>query len=264
MTLFLFLGVLSLVRDDVETRLLLTVECTKETLECSMALSVMPGVIVERVGNDLMVIVPGNTDVVTLSGRPAEVLLDVRAGRKVDPTDAALRDLVDLGIVSTPGLSRRGLVKAGAIGAGAGIAVLAMPGVASASSISCQSASFDVGVGTQTDRDRFDDGELLYEEVRLLISFSNVADIPPALETGQTGTWVWTTAPTAYPDGVTVTWGGNPSYPNDWVFENTDTGFDLSPLQAASGPSSPDDRHKGTLTFSIGGCDYVGTSDGIS
>jgi hypothetical protein len=99
-----------------------------------MSVTVVPGVIVERVGDDLMVIVPGNSDVVTLSGRPAKVLLEVKAGVKVDPSDLALRNLVDLGIVSTPGLSRRGLVKAGAIGAGAGIAVLAMPGVAAASS----------------------------------------------------------------------------------------------------------------------------------
>jgi hypothetical protein len=96
--------------------------------------SLTPGVIVERVGDDLMVIVPGNNDVVSLSGRPAEVLLDVKAGRRVDSADSALGDLVNLGVITAPGLSRRGLIKAGAIGAGAGVAVLAMPGVAAASS----------------------------------------------------------------------------------------------------------------------------------
>lgn len=99
-----------------------------------MKYSLTAGVIVERVGDDLMVVLPGNSDVVSLSGRPAEMLLDVKTGRKVDSSDPALRDLVDLGIVSAPGLSRRGLIKAGAIGAGAGIAVLSMPGVAAASS----------------------------------------------------------------------------------------------------------------------------------
>jgi hypothetical protein len=99
-----------------------------------MAYSLMAGVMVERVGDDLMVIIPGNSDVVSVSGRPAEVLLDVKAGRKVDLADPALRDLVDLGIVSAPGISRRGLIKAGAIVAGAGVAVMAMPGVATASS----------------------------------------------------------------------------------------------------------------------------------
>lgn len=98
-------------------------------------LSVVPGVIVERVGNDLMVIVPGDADVVSLSGRPAEVLLDVKAGKAVDASDPVVLDLVDLGIVSGHGVSRRGLIKAGAVGVGAGIAVLAMPGVAAAASV---------------------------------------------------------------------------------------------------------------------------------
>lgn len=109
-----------------------------------MSLSVMPGVIVERVGDDLMVIVPGNTDVVSLSGRPAEVFLDVKAGRKVDPTDPAIRDLVDLGILAATGLSRRGLIKAGAIGAGAGIAILAMPSVAAAASVTGAAGIYQV------------------------------------------------------------------------------------------------------------------------
>lgn len=99
-----------------------------------MSISVTPGVIVERVGDDLMVIVPGNSDVVSLSGRHAEMLLDVKADRTVDSADPALHDLIDLGILSAPGLSRRGLIKVGAVGAGAGIAVLAMPGVAAAAS----------------------------------------------------------------------------------------------------------------------------------
>jgi hypothetical protein len=97
-------------------------------------MSLTTGVVVERVGDELMVIIPGNNGVVSLSGRPAEVLLDVQAGKKVDAADPALRDLVDCGIVSAPGLSRRSLIKAGVIGAGAGIAVIAMPGVAAASS----------------------------------------------------------------------------------------------------------------------------------
>ena len=96
--------------------------------------SLPPGVIVERVGDDLMVVLPGNSDVVSLSGRPAEILLDVKTGRRVDCSDPVLRELVDLGVISAPGLSRRGLIRAGAVGAGAGIAVLAMPGVAAASS----------------------------------------------------------------------------------------------------------------------------------
>lgn len=96
--------------------------------------SLTPGAIVERIGDDLMVVVPGQTDVVSLSGRPADVLLRLAAGTGVDPSEPALRDLIQLGIISAPGLSRRGLIRAGAVGAGAGIAVLAMPSVAAASS----------------------------------------------------------------------------------------------------------------------------------
>jgi hypothetical protein len=96
-----------------------------------------PGVIVEHVGGELLVVVPGHTDVVKLTGGVAKVLEDIRAGKPVDLSAPAVSDLVALGIVSTPGVSRRGLIKAGAIGAGAGIAVLAMPGVAAAASDSC-------------------------------------------------------------------------------------------------------------------------------
>jgi len=105
--------------------------------------TITPGVIVERVGDDLMVIVPGNSEVVSLSGRPAEVLTDVQAGREVDPSEPALKLLSNLGIVTSPGMSRRGLIKVGAIGAGAGIAVMAMPGVAAASSQQRLSGSYD-------------------------------------------------------------------------------------------------------------------------
>lgn len=109
----------------------------------STNVSLVAGVVIERVGDDLMVIVPGNSDVVSLSGRPAEVLADVEAGRQVDSTDPALRDLVDLGVVSAPGLSRRGLIKVGAIGAGTGIAILALPSPAMAASASVQEITID-------------------------------------------------------------------------------------------------------------------------
>jgi hypothetical protein len=93
-----------------------------------------PGVIVEHVGGELLVVVPGHTDVVKLTGGVAKVLEDIRAGKPVDLSHPAVSHLLELGIVSTPGVSRRGLIKAGAIGAGAGIAVLTMPGVAAAAS----------------------------------------------------------------------------------------------------------------------------------
>jgi len=69
--------------------------------------SLATDVVVERVGDDLMVVIPGKNDVVSLSGRPAEVLLDVKSGKPVDAGVPVVADLVGLGMVSAPGLSRR-------------------------------------------------------------------------------------------------------------------------------------------------------------
>jgi hypothetical protein len=96
-------------------------------------LGLVSGVVVEDLGGDLMVMVPGSTEVLTLSGDAAEAVRRVQAGTPV-VTDSVVSDLVRLGVLESSGFSRRGLVKAGAIGAGAGIAVLSMPGVAMASS----------------------------------------------------------------------------------------------------------------------------------
>lgn len=108
-----------------------------------MAFLIAPGVVVERLGDVLLVIVPGSSEVISLSGHAAEVLLKVTAGHKVDPLEPALKQLLKLGVLTTPSVSRRGLVKAGAFGAGVGVAIMAMPGVAVASS-SC----LDGGSGT--------------------------------------------------------------------------------------------------------------------
>jgi hypothetical protein len=115
---------------------LFTVERLSEKMECAMSrlVSLVPGVIVERVGGDLLVSVPDTTEVVHLNGKPAQVLLSIQAGLEIDQHDPSLATLVDLGIVQASGMSRRGLIKAGAIGVGAGLAVMSMPSVAAASS----------------------------------------------------------------------------------------------------------------------------------
>lgn len=97
-------------------------------------LRVVPGVVVEELGGDLMVMVPGSPEVLTLSGESARVLRQVQAGEAVASHDA-VSELIDRGVLQATKLSRRGLIKAGAVGAGAGIAVMAMPGVAAASSV---------------------------------------------------------------------------------------------------------------------------------
>jgi hypothetical protein len=95
--------------------------------------SLAPGVVVEEVGNGVLVMVPGSQDVLSLTGPSADVVRSVQSGVSV-AEDSAVAELAGLGVVEVSGVSRRGLIKAGAIGAGAGIAVLAMPGVAAAAS----------------------------------------------------------------------------------------------------------------------------------
>lgn len=92
------------------------------------------GVVLEQVGSDLWVVVPGRLDVLRLTGEAALMLSKIQSGVGVDLTSPVARELISLGIVEIPGISRRGLIKAGAIGAGAGIAVMALPGIAAASS----------------------------------------------------------------------------------------------------------------------------------
>jgi hypothetical protein len=95
------------------------------------------GVVVEEVGDDLMVMVPGSPEILSLSGAAAEVVRKCRTGDSVT-SDAVTNELTQAGVLESSALSRRGLIKAGAIGAGAGIAVLSMPGVAAASSEGCK------------------------------------------------------------------------------------------------------------------------------
>ena len=94
-----------------------------------------PGVIVEDLGSDSAVFVPGVAEVLTLSGDAAAVIRRIRSGESVDGAQAVLSDLVARGVIQPAhGMSRRGVVRAGVIGAGVGVAALAMPGVAAAAS----------------------------------------------------------------------------------------------------------------------------------
>lgn len=187
------------------------------------------GVVIERVGDGLMVIVPGKSDVVSLSGRAAEVLADVEAGRKVDSTDSALRDLVDLGIVSAPGLSRRGLF-VGAIGAGAGIAVLALPSPAMAASASVQEIAIgDVFPG-------------IVAETNVISIQIISSEFPDSLSAGVAG--VYTTR-----QGRNFAMASN-AFRSFLVTGTPTTDDDHDELS---------DLRGGTLTFEFGGVRYTGT-----
>lgn len=94
-----------------------------------------PGVIVDDLGTDSVVLVPGVPEILTLSGDTAAVVRRIRAGESVVGAETVVSDLVARGVIRpATGMSRRGVVRAGVIGAGAGIAALAMPSVAAASS----------------------------------------------------------------------------------------------------------------------------------
>ena len=94
-----------------------------------------PGVIVEDLGSESAVYIPGVSEVLTLSGDAATVIRRIRDGESVEGAESVVSDLVARGLIEpAQGMSRRGVVRAGVIGAGAGIAALAMPSVAAASS----------------------------------------------------------------------------------------------------------------------------------
>jgi hypothetical protein len=61
----------------------------------------------------------------------ANTLRAIHSGVAVDCVGSDITDLIKLGVVADRStVSRRGLIRAGAVGVGAGIAVLAMPSVA--------------------------------------------------------------------------------------------------------------------------------------
>ena len=122
-------------------------------------LTLAPGAVIEPVGNDVMVMMPGNTDILRISGPAADTLRTIVAGQPVDPSTPTVLELADQGIIQTSWMSRRGLIRAGAIGAGAGIAVLAMPTAAAAASpaeVETRLATFNIPTTEQlTEGDPF-------------------------------------------------------------------------------------------------------------
>jgi hypothetical protein len=98
------------------------------------AFSIAPDAAAEVIGTDVLVYLSESSEVIRLSGVAAEAFLAIRAGQRVDPSDEGVRQLVAAGVARSVGLSRRGLVKAGAVGVGTGVVVMAMPSLAAASS----------------------------------------------------------------------------------------------------------------------------------
>jgi transcription elongation factor len=121
-------------------------------------LTLAPGAVIEPVGEDVMVMMPGNTDILRISGPAADTLRTIVAGQPVDPSTSTVLELANQGIIFPSGMSRRGLIRAGAIGAGAGIAVLAMPTAAMAASSAPTVSGTWLSIGFQTWAFRVDSG----------------------------------------------------------------------------------------------------------
>jgi hypothetical protein len=202
-------------------------------------MSIAPGVIVENIGDDVVVMVPGSTEVIKLSGEVAHTIRSIQAGETSVLPSETVSELVDRGIVvSQAGMSRRGLIKAGAIGAGAGIAVMAMPGAAAASSGSCFTpASFNVGVGLNSDG-----GDWEY----ITINFDR-----PNIPTGLVAT-----IPNNHPGTFTYT-GGEP-IPVLWETASERFAAFLTPNIPLAQENA---LRVGSVSFTLNGCSYTGTGN---
>jgi hypothetical protein len=96
--------------------------------------SLAPGVVVEELGNNLLVLTPGSQKVVTLGGKQASALRTVLEGDQ-PVIDDTVKELVSLQILhGATGMSRRGLLTAGSLGALSTVAILSLPTAAAASS----------------------------------------------------------------------------------------------------------------------------------
>jgi len=97
--------------------------------------TVPEGVVVEQVGKEVIVVPAQNNEVVKLTGKAADIFTKIFHGENFDEGGPELLELTRLGVVETPrGISRRGVVTAGAIGLVVGISVIAMPRAAFAAS----------------------------------------------------------------------------------------------------------------------------------
>jgi hypothetical protein len=180
-------------------------------------ITVPTGVVAQRVGQELVVLIPGRAEVVKLTGEAAEVFLDIQAGRTVQASDDIVSGLEAQGVIEIPGLSRRGLIKAGAIGAGAGIAVMAMPSVAAAASPSStfegeaywgwlsfgNNGNYDTG----TLRFRVDAGSEIFTAQPTGLTISGAIPVPTKL----LGT-VSSPIPRTFNDGMTAEWEASLAY----------------------------------------------------
>lgn len=98
-------------------------------------LRIADGVIIEDLGDEVLLTAPGSGQAIRVSAEGREVIDSVRSGVAVDSGRPIVAQLVDAGVLTSSAvISRRGLVRVGAVGAVAGVGVFAMPTAALASS----------------------------------------------------------------------------------------------------------------------------------
>ena len=101
----------------------------------------VPGVLVENVGDNVMVSLPDHSEVLSLTGDMAEIVVALRDGEEVSPNNGdALTELERRGVITladSKGVSRRQILTAGAAGVTGGVLALSMPAAAAASSFVC-------------------------------------------------------------------------------------------------------------------------------
>ncbi len=101
-----------------------------------MKFTIADGVRAETVDDGLLVLRPGETDVLHLTGTDAEAFEVARPGIDVVPErlHEPMAGLVELGVVHTTEWSRRRVLQLGGAAAAATVAVIALPNVAAADS----------------------------------------------------------------------------------------------------------------------------------
>jgi hypothetical protein len=101
----------------------------------SYSVSLIDGIVVESLGEELIVLVPGLTDIVRLEGDPANLLRRIMNGESPGSADSeSISALEQLGVLRSSAIPRRSVLRAGAVATGAGIALLSFPAAAAASS----------------------------------------------------------------------------------------------------------------------------------
>ena len=110
--------------------------------------SLVEGVIVESLGEELIVLVPGSMEIVRLDGDPANLLRRIMNGEPPSSSDSDSMSLLgQFGLLKSSAVSRRSVLRAGAVATGAGIALLSFPSAAAASSTGPNSSDNSLPAG---------------------------------------------------------------------------------------------------------------------